>query len=540
MFAKKSKAVFLCMCMISLVFLCSCESNAKEVSAQSETDVNDAANGAVTSEGLEESSQEEMSTLQLLLGVANERRLGIETIDKQAVTQLAYSRDFVFYDLSNIIVAPTDELQRPPATITSEEAIEDTEILFDVLRYVYGAYQYFGGDDVFEPVRKSVVEDILQGGNNFTGAELCRILYRHLSPIIEDYHFIIRENIRESGGGAQFPFGSENTFLVSSDAFYDKTEQGFRNRDNGLYLAELAGYDMGDIMRLQLDEQGRHFYAPVMMRDGISSASSQLTIIYEDDTTEQIMLQAAPMSINAFEAPSSLEYIDDIPIVSLAWMMGMGAIPHGQYALDFLGFAEELRNEPIVILDLRSNFGGTAVLPLNWMYLLTGEVVMGNSPWLTNWDNELEYPWKPRGNTPESNSLYISEDDMEKLHFLFHRTIINGFPVEYLIERHIVERTQILIVLVDRYTMSAGEFFVDLAFNVENTLVIGQNTFGSLTCSSSYPHLRVPNSGIAISLGRDLMLHPEGHFAEGVGYRPDVWVTGDALAATMAMLANGQ
>lgn len=103
-----------------------------------------------------------------------------------------------------------------------------------------------------------------------------------------------------------------------------------------------------------------------------------------------------------------------------------------------------------------------------------------------------------------------------------------------------MEREQILIVLVDRITGSAGELFTDLAFNVQNTLVVGQNTFGTLTTSLSFPSLQMPNSGITLALGNCcLYFHPEGHFAEGVGFAPDVWVTGDALAAALAMLRNG-
>jgi len=174
------------------------------------------------------------------------------------------------------------------------------------------------------------------------------------------------------------------------------------------------------------------------------------------------------------------------------------------------------------------------------MYLLTGEIVHENFIQLHNWDIELEYPWMPWGDAPETNPYYFSCEDRENLEVLrYEGSIINGFPVRNLTERHIVEREQVLILLVDRHTGSAGDAFADLAFNVENTLVIGQNTAGVLISDMAYPLLRMPNSGIPFSLGRSIHLHPQGHFAEGVGFQPDVWVTGDALEAAIAMLANG-
>jgi len=476
----------------------------------------------------EEPLQDERTRLQVLLDVANERRLGIEMVDAEIVRELAYRRDFTFYDLSDIMMDPTD-LRRPLSSITSDEAIADTETFFEVLRYVYGAYLYFGGDEVFDPIKEQIIEEIHQGGDRHTRMEFFLILHSHLSPIIRDHHFFIDF----------MSFGPEYRFLVSQDVFFDQTDQGFRNRETDQYIAEILGHDLMDMLRLQLDESGQHFYAPVLYREGTSLDPETLTVLYEDGTSEYIVLRLAPLNRNVFQSPSSLTYVDGFPVVSLERMMGMSAIPYGVYAHAFLGYAEELREEPVVILDLRSNGGGSAILPRKWMYLLTGEVVHGNGIQLSNWDMELEYPWAPWGDTPETNQLYFSYEDWENLEFLFESDSMNGFPVNNLTERRIVEREQVLIVLVDRFTTSAGDFFADLALNVKNTLVIGQNTEGNLISDMAYPLLRMPNSGIFFGLGRGVQFHPEGHLPEGIGITPDVWVTGDALDAAIAMLTNG-
>ena len=87
------------------------------------------------------------------------------------------------------------------------------------------------------------------------------------------------------------------------------------------------------------------------------------------------------------------------------------------------------------------------------------------------------------------------------------------------------------------FEVSGGETFADQFTNIENTLVIGQNTFGMLTTSSGTPHY-LPNSGMPVSMGRYLLLHPENTWIEGVGFEPDIWVVGNALNAAFALISG--
>lgn len=481
-----------------------------------------------TDSEMKEPSHRGLTTFQLLLDSANLRRSEIEKIDYDSVSELAYNRDFVFYDLSDIMMSPTD-VWRVRGGVSTEEAIEDVNVLFEVLRYVYGGYQHFGGDEIFLPIKDVIIEEINQTGNSITAIEFFVILYMNLRPIIMDGHFQIWGH----------PFAPEHNFFSSNDIFIKRTDRGFFNSTNGQYIASIVGHEISDVLISQLDESGRQFYAPVLSYKGSTTVSQSVEVVYMDGTSEYVKLEAVLQNAVVFEAPTSLIHIEGYPIVSLAWMMGMSAEPFGHYAHEFLSYAKQLRYEPIVILDLRSNMGGCPALPLKWMYLLVGEVVRENSVSLSNWNINYEYPWEPYGGTPETNPFYLSYEDFENLQFLTLSTDINGFGVTNLVERQILERDQILIVLVDRHTSSAGELFVDLAFNVENTLVIGQNTAGRLLVDGSYPLLQLPNSRLDFSLGRTLMLHPYSHFTEGMGFSPDVWVTGDALEAVIAMLTNG-
>jgi len=92
-------------------------------------------------------------------------------------------------------------------------------------------------------------------------------------------------------------------------------------------------------------------------------------------------------------------------------------------------------------------------------------------------------------------------------------------------------------VLVDRFSASATEDFVVHTLAVKNTLIIGQNTAGMLLShGDSTRSLRY--SGVTFNASGAGFIFPYGLFTEGIGFAPDIWVTGDALAATLGMLEH--
>ncbi|MDR2167733.1 MAG: hypothetical protein LBE35_07795 [Clostridiales bacterium] len=196
----------------------------------------------------------------------------------------------------------------------------------------------------------------------------------------------------------------------------------------------------------------------------------------------------------------------------------------------FLSFAEELRDEPVIILDLRGNGGGNGFMGQRWFYALLGENVPANFVRLT-----AEQYAGPRIVPPE-NTHHDRREDIEQ--FTHERDFYGHALIEGPKDR-IVPNERLIIILADRGAASAGEGMVDLAFNMENTLVIGQNTSGAHAFNRSYPQGRtLPRSGIYFGFGRSMTLWPENHFAEGIGLAPDIWAQGDALAAALQLIIN--
>ena len=95
-----------------------------------------------------------------------------------------------------------------------------------------------------------------------------------------------------------------------------------------------------------------------------------------------------------------------------------------------------------------------------------------------------------------------------------------------------VSNENLLIILANKNTGSAGEMFVDLAHNVENTIIVGTNTAGVLIGDST-GYITLPNSKVPVTFGTGLSFFPENYFEEFVGFMPDLWVSGDAEEAVL-------
>ena len=409
--------------------------------------------------------------------------------------------------------------------LSTADAMYDAQAFFDSLRYTYGAYTYFGGDEVFLPIFNEIM-DTLAGYDYWDVRDFGNLIFDSLRPMLRDNHL--------SFGGHRFSVSADIYVWASP---FDRTPYGFRSRLNGLYVAEIVGHDLEDVFRLNIDNTGDMHYIPIIVvRGGAGTRHYPVTVRYENDDYEIVDFIRHSPTRRDF-SNSRLRREQGIPIVTVR-TMGFPASTHrGSNAIDaqrFLSFAEELRDEPIVIVDIRSNGGGFGLLSAQWLYLLTGEIVPNNFMWLMT---RSYHEWQEviASGTPES-MFYIPTDVFRQFSLSepvgdYHT--LNRSPTE-----GIVQRDQILILLVDRYTASAGDGFADRMFNMTNTLVVGQNTGGVLHTDLTHPNLFLPRSGLNFGMGRSINIHPEGHLDEGVGITPDIWVTGNALTAVLAMLSR--
>lgn len=74
-------------------------------------------------------------------------------------------------------------------------------------------------------------------------------------------------------------------------------------------------------------------------------------------------------------------------------------------------------------------------------------------------------------------------------------------------------------------TASAAEIMVDLLHNINNVLLIGDNTTGCCLSDSTFSRVILPQSLIRAQFGKGIyILDDDGYFLETRGFLPDLWV----------------
>jgi len=466
-----------------------------------------------------------------VLAIANERRNIVNERDMDRINALIYGRE-----PSSL---PWERLFYNPRTgmISREEAMEDAKIFFELLRHWYGAYEYFGGDEVFLPILDSLLET-LAATEQHVVLLFSHLLRDYLSPVIVDNHFYIDGH----------RLGVSSHFFIW-DTPFERSANGFRRQDTGLYVSEIVGHNKYEVFRLTMNEDGELFYVPIIIRPEGDGLRYTFTIIYAGGEEEEVSLPLTVFNeIHDFGAPPSLRFENNIPVATLRGMPLPIATPY-DYAIGvdagnaviFLSFAEQLQDEPVIIVDIRSNGGGFQALSRMLLRYLTGYVIPDGF-----------YTISTHGIVPPENMyglpavwyMYFNQSE-EAIEFFEMMYEIFGSYIIPLDDYHsltppadrAIQNDTLIILLVDRFSGSAAEAFTSQILNMENTLVIGQNTFGTLLTSSFLP-MHLPNSGIPFIMGPGHTVHPEGTWQEGVGYAPDIWVIGDALTAALAMLNN--
>lgn len=125
------------------------------------------------------------------------------------------------------------------------------DLLFRVLKYGYGAYQFFGGDDVFLAAKQGILAE-LDGfpGKDVNPGQLAELLQRQLS-LIQDGHFSI--------GGKKMC--RRYRFFARFDTEFDECGGRFYPRQApDRWAAAVEGEDPSRWMKPSIDCDGEVFY----------------------------------------------------------------------------------------------------------------------------------------------------------------------------------------------------------------------------------------------------------------------------------------
>ena len=419
---------------------------------------------------------------------------------------------------------PTDV----PEYISYAHAQADIAGLRFIMRLFYGAYNYFGGDDVFTPLFDNIHAILGTADYWSTGPQgtFAALLHEQLFSVISDNHFILGNQILGAPTDGIFDhFVSPiHADFFESPSDFTRTANGFRCLVFNLYVQEIPGHNLNDIFRLSLNESGELVYIAVRyLYGGTEEMIYELPIIYEDGSESSLLLFRHRPQIQAYRYLPTLERINGIPVIT---MRSMGHTAQDQSTVLVSAFTYAVRNEPIIILDVRSNEGGSSLIPTQIFYNLLGEIVPPVSMMLHIGDEDTQIFSMGYQSRFTGQTIYRPMRPLGPYHMVVDYT-----------PRRIVNNDNLIIILTDRWTGSAAERVVDIALNVRNTLVVGQNTSGVMRGIQGPHSMFMQNSGLPFSFGYGVLFFPDG-FGEGVGFAPDIWATGDALDVIMAFLRN--
>lgn len=411
---------------------------------------------------------------------------------------------------------------------------EDVEFLFGVLKYTYGPYAYFGGEEVFNQAKQTILQKIDEE-QGITKAKFESILRSKLK-FIEDTHFSIGNAlVNESKYSYQY-----------HEAFYYKDYKGIFRIDDGekYYLIKVNGEEnVVDYLKSTIDLKGQLAYQIGIFDDQyIRERKLEITLSKGGEQYNETieLIKATTAGANAREGDYTVfkeEIIEGIPIVTLKQMV----FEHGkdaEIAHAFLETAKSLQTQNTIIIDLRNNGGGNGVLPAKWLYNYSGEIAKSNGVQLSIAIDKLMGQEQSVDTVDaKDNPYYVAPEDIE---FLYNPTPISEYWVEDFPNRatELIENKNLIFILVNTFSASSSEIFVDLARDMENVVIVGTNTSGTLFNSATFMQ-QLPFSKTRLTYGADLRVWQDGVFAEGQGFQPDIWIgEGDALERTINLIKN--
>lgn len=389
--------------------------------------------------------------------------------------------------------------QREESDVTGSEAGEDIEMFFRLLQTTYGGYSYFGGDEIFLPIRDKLISS-LENKDLISSGELGAMLTSALSDFIVDGHFKI--------GSYYFTMESQQFMYYVPD----------------LYFQDVSGLD-DSLVKPTIGPDGEltYFFA-ALSHDGTDLPSAA-----EVSGKEIKMKWQKAEAYNANKEESSLGYrktsVSDIPVLESRILYAKEDEAETQEQLEAMAAAGgEYQGQPVIIVDLRHNGGGDSYYARSWVEGFTGQQVQPKVAY-------FEKCSQPYIKTLAANPAYANVDSQWKDDY--YR--MKGQWIWGSQDGILLDNQTIVFLLMDKETGSSGEDFVRYLSTADKVIRVGSNTAGVLQFGNVC-EFYLPNSGIFLRMGSKMAFYDDLEMSEGIGVTPNLWVNGpDALDAVVRM-----
>lgn len=218
-----------------------------------------------------------------------------QAIQKPVFSEEKYAK--YFKEKSNNTIIQKAE-PNPDGSLSLAQIESDVNFLFDSLRQNYGLYEYFGGEEVFEPARSRVLEQCREN-KQMDASKLETLLIQELS-FINDSHFII--------GNCTMVIMHAPFFYIEEE--YHKEGNQYKTSD-GKIVESIEGYEnLDEVMKRSINRQGEIVYYPVKLVEADYpkiyltgkklDPPNNLIVHYTDGTTQELETTGYQMTENYF------------------------------------------------------------------------------------------------------------------------------------------------------------------------------------------------------------------------------------------------
>jgi len=431
---------------------------------------------------------------------------------------------------------PFEELEidlnsRDPKEISSSDAAADVERFFHLLEHGYCGYGCFSEENSFEGAKTKIIEK-LYTRDRWPTRELAELTRRHLDFIV-DCHLKL--------GHVVFASHSDFWFVPDLELIERKGIYHITTAEGGHAIISVNGTDPESFVFPSINAAGQR--AHLLGTLSLSDPEPLVAVMKENGVETERRYRLTRSEYKGIDLFRSFR-LGGIPVVRIRTFSD-----HHVEQLDaFLRSADELRGEPCVIIDVRGNGGGNTRWPKEWIRRFTGQApdmnqVLTELVSRTALIGQANYmAWLAAG--PGSAIREQLENERDRLASeaaAFAADDVQPYwGAYYLPQKLPIANRTTLVVVIDRAVASSGEGLISYLHNqVENVVLVGENTRGALTFGHMTAH-RLPNSKLLAFLPVKLNLDLDLEWREQHGFEPDYWIPArDALNHAVAAIRAG-
>ncbi len=420
--------------------------------------------------------------------------------------------------------------------------LSDVDVLERILRRGYAGFEIAASEDEWAEVFRGIRAELPEAPASpveFRDGLIARLRFA------DDNHLGL--SLRDAEGHRSWRGTSGHAQAYYGDVVLRREGEGFVDAE-GRRLIACGDAPAADVVQPFVGSEP----AAVILRPVILSRArlSATTCRFESAAgTEE--REVALSRVDIADPPGPIFERRDAPF---PWLRVRSlATSYGGALARFVATGPALRDEKVIVLDVRRQGGGSDRFLLRWFKELTSEGL----PYFRTRTLESEVTLQGALNfwgciahhstsADDGGRDWLTRRVAQARRQLDEAMVTRGPFREMEIERDIIEGRAPapfggrLLLVTDRGCASACETSVLIARHFPGTVVVGENTNGTMKVGELRSY-RLPHSGITVSAGHRVHEDPDANadiFPEGVGYQPDLWLDGQDVEARIAAMAE--